>query len=135
MAQKVHAVGVIFQNEHGQILVLRRHPRDPEGETWGLVGGKVDPGEDIQMAAVRETQEEVGHTIDPKALHFIKTYHWDREDLNITFDVFKLDTLVDEVVLQLEQTEHTEHLWATPHDLLLRQDLMIGLYPILEDIK
>jgi ADP-ribose pyrophosphatase YjhB (NUDIX family) len=45
MAKKIHAVGVIFENEHQQILVLRRHPQDPEGATWGLVGGKVEPSE------------------------------------------------------------------------------------------
>ena len=118
----------------GQILVLRRHPRDPEGTTWGLVGGKVDPGEDIRMTAIRETQEEIGHTINPSDLQFIKTYHWDREDLGITFDVFRLHTLTDAVVLELEQEESTEHMWTDPHDLYRRQDLMIGLYPILEDV-
>lgn len=65
MTKKIHAAGVIFENEHGQILVLRRHPQDPEGTTWGLVGGKVEPGEDGLTAAIREVHEEIGHTIDP----------------------------------------------------------------------
>lgn len=89
MAKKVHAVGVIFENEHGQILVLRRHPRDPEGATWGLVGGKVEPGEDRVQAAIPEVQEEIGHTIAPVQLQFMKTYHWEREDLDIVFEVFR----------------------------------------------
>jgi mutator protein MutT len=89
MPKKVHAVGVIFKNEHQQILVLRRHPESPEGATWGLVGGKVDPGETKEETAIRETQEEIGHTINPSQLRFLKTYHWDREDLDITFEVFK----------------------------------------------
>lgn len=133
MAKKVHAVGVMFENEHGQILVLRRHPRDPEGATWGLVGGKVDPGEDKIQTAVRETQEEIGHTIDPSQLQFLKTYHWDRDDLDITFEVFRLKTSSDELTLEIEKEESTEHMWANPHDLQKRDDLMIGLYPILKD--
>jgi ADP-ribose pyrophosphatase len=134
MAKKVYAVGVIFENEHQQILVLRRHPRDPEGTTWGLVGGKVEPNEAKEVTAIRETQEEIGHTIDPLQLEFIKTYHWDREDLAITFEVFKLKTLSDAVKLEIDSNESTEHMWAKPSELYKREDLMIGLYPILEDV-
>jgi mutator protein MutT len=133
MAKKVHAVGVIFENEHHQILVLRRHPQDPEGATWGLVGGKVEPGETKEQAAIRETQEEISHIIDPSQLQFLKSYHWDREDLDITFEVFKLQTLSDTVTLEIDQNENTEHQWASPHKLYELKDLMIGLYPILED--
>ena len=132
MAKKMHAVGVIFENEHGQILVLRRHPQDPEGATWGLVGGQVEPGEDTTETAIRETEEEIGHRIEPSQLQFMKTYHWDREDLDLTFEVFRLQTTTNRVTLELNQSESTEHLWANPQELLKRHDLMIGLYPILK---
>ena len=134
MTKKIHAVGVIFENEHGQILVLRRHPESPEGTTWGLAGGKVEVGEDKETAAVREVQEEIGHTIDLSKLQFVKTYHWDRDDLDITFEVFKLPSLSGEVTLEIDQNEHSEHQWALPQELHSRPDLMIGLYPILEDV-
>lgn len=133
MTKQVHAVGVIFENEDEEILVLRRHPQDPEGTTWGLVGGKVDPGENRTQTAVRETQEEIGHTINPVQLQFLKTYHWDREDLDITFEVFKLKTLANDVTLELEENESTEYMWAKPRELQKRPDLMVGLYPILQD--
>lgn len=94
MAKKIHAVGVIFENEHKEILVLRRHPQDPEGATWGLVGGKIESDETKEITAIRETQEEIGHTIDPSKLEFIKTYHWDRADLDITFEVFRLQGFI-----------------------------------------
>ena len=134
MAKKVYAVGVIFENEHRQILVLRRHPRDPEGATWGLVGGKVEPGEVKETTAIRETQEEIGHTIDPSKLTFLKTYHWDRDDLDITFEVFKLQAVSEEVTVEIDENESTEHMWVSPGDLYKRKDLMIGLYPILKDV-
>jgi 8-oxo-dGTP pyrophosphatase MutT (NUDIX family) len=134
MAKKIHAVGVIFENEHQRILVLRRHPQDPEGATWGLVGGKVEPNESKETTAIRETQEEIGHVIDPSQLQFLKTYRWDREDLDITFEVFKLRTLSDAVTLEIDQNENTEHMWVNPSELYKRKDLMIGLYPILEDV-
>jgi 8-oxo-dGTP pyrophosphatase MutT (NUDIX family) len=127
MAEKVHAVGVVFENEQGQILVLRRHPRDPEGATWGLVGGRVEASETREITAVRETQEEIGHTIDPSRLEFLKTYRWDREDLNITFEVFRFPTSSDAMALELEQNESTGYMWIEPHKLYTRKDLMIGL--------
>lgn len=133
MAKNVHAVGVIFENEQGKILVLRRHPQDPEGTTWGLVGGKVEPSEDEATAAKREVQEEIGHSLDLSELQFVKSYHWERDDLSIRFTVFTLPTQIEKVTMDIDQNEHTEHLWASPEDLYRRKDLMIGLYPILED--
>lgn len=131
--KKVHAVGVIFEDDNGQILVLRRHPQGPEGNTWGLVGGKVEPGEDEATAAKREVEEEIGHRFDLNKLQHIKTYYWQRDDAEITFAVFLLFSQQKDVVLDINQNEHTEHLWAKPEELYKRQDLMIGLYPILKD--
>lgn len=133
MSKRVHAVGVMFENEKGQILVLRRHPQDPEGATWGLVGGKVEPGEDEAAAARREVQEEIGYDIDLGTLQFVKSYRWERDDLDIDFTVFALAAHTNRVTLDINRDEHTEHLWAKPADLYQRKDLMIGLYPILED--
>jgi mutator protein MutT len=133
MAKKIHAAAVIFENEHGEILVLKRRDNSPEGRTWGLVGGKVEAGEDPKTAAIREVQEEIGHVIDDLKLEFVKTYHWDRDDLDITFDVFKLPALTDDVAVALEEDKHSEHRWAKPADLRQAPDLMKGLYVIIED--
>lgn len=133
MSNKVHAVGVIFESPEGKILVLRRHKQDPEGETWGLVGGKIDEGEDKVQTAVREVKEEINHSIDSSKLQFLKTYHWGRDDMNLTFEVFKLPITQNELHVNLERQENTEYLWANPKDLYQKKDLMIGLYPILKD--
>jgi 8-oxo-dGTP pyrophosphatase MutT (NUDIX family) len=134
MVKKIHAVGIIFENAQGQILVLKRHPVNPEGVTWGLVGGKLEAGEDRIAAAVREAREEIGYAINSTQLQFITTYHWKREDINLTFEVFRLAHLPNSVVLTLNRDEHTEHLWAHPEKLYRRPDLMMGLYPILQDV-
>jgi 8-oxo-dGTP pyrophosphatase MutT (NUDIX family) len=135
MATKVHAVGVIFEDlRTGQILVLRRHALDPEGGTWGLVGGKVDGDENAKETALREAEEEIGYDIDSTKLEMVKTYQWDRDDLNLTFEVFRLRTASDEVAVILDDTESSEFLWVLPQELYKRKNLMIGLYPILEDM-
>jgi mutator protein MutT len=46
--------------QHGRVLAARRtHPADVAGG-WELPGGKVDPGETVEHAVVREIREELG---------------------------------------------------------------------------
>jgi 8-oxo-dGTP diphosphatase len=43
----------------GRVLLVRR--RRPEGDlVWQMPAGKVEPGESVEQAVVRETAEEVG---------------------------------------------------------------------------
>ena len=51
------AVCVFIRNSEGKILAVSRR-NDPNN--WGLPGGKVDPGETLEAAAVREVFEETG---------------------------------------------------------------------------
>lgn len=48
------------------LLVQRRNP--PDAGLWGYPGGKIEPGETIAEAAVRELQEETGVVGRPHAL-------------------------------------------------------------------
>lgn len=41
-------------------LLTHRSPEVHMGDTWGIPGGAIDPGEDPYQAALRETQEELG---------------------------------------------------------------------------
>lgn len=133
MTKKVHATGILFEDKNGKILVLRRNAERPEGRTWGLAGGKLNEDEDSKTAAIRETQEEIGHIIQPDDLRYLKSYHWDRDDLDITFDVYKLLVTGDAVKLEVNKNEHSEHTWLLPSELYARDDLMQGLYLILKD--
>ena len=134
MVKRVHAVGVILENTKGQILVLRRHPQSYEGGTWGLVGGKVELGENKVVAIVREVQEEIGYKIDSTKLRYLKTYKWNHEIPNITFEAFKYADLIKHIHVNLDPDEHTQHLWELPEELYRRKNLMVGLYPLLEDV-
>lgn len=133
MKRKAHAVGVIFEDADGDILVLKRHQDSPEGNTWGLVGGNIDEGEDSLAAALRETSEEINHSLPSSELTFLKTYHWERPDLDLKFEVYKYKVAKDRVDIRLDIDENTEHMWAQPKNLHERSDLMIGLYRIIED--
>lgn len=49
-------VAVLIENESGALLLDLRKDCD----MWGLPGGRVEPGESIEQAALRETREETG---------------------------------------------------------------------------
>lgn len=49
----------ILDGERRRLLLVRRR-RMPEADHWGLPGGKVDFGETVEAAVVREISEELG---------------------------------------------------------------------------
>lgn len=59
----VAAVGGILEADDGQVLLITRG-RDPGKDKFGLPGGFVDPGEDVERALRREVEEEVGMQVD-----------------------------------------------------------------------
>jgi ADP-ribose pyrophosphatase YjhB (NUDIX family) len=53
------AVGVVARDPGGRLLMVLRG-RPPAKGTWSLPGGRVEPGETMAAAALRETAEETG---------------------------------------------------------------------------
>ena len=74
----VRAAGCIVQDDAGNMLLISRNNR------WDLPKGKVEEGETLLQAALRETEEETGVNVDkatssnatpPTYQHVFKTYH------------------------------------------------------------
>jgi 8-oxo-dGTP pyrophosphatase MutT (NUDIX family) len=80
----IEAAGGIVENSANEILFIYRLNK------WDLPKGKVEIGENIQAAAIREIEEETGatnltlqhkigetyHTYKAFGKHFLKTTHW-----------------------------------------------------------
>lgn len=49
----------------GTVLLQRRAFGGVHGGLWEFPGGKVDPGETLELALVREIEEELGIAVDP----------------------------------------------------------------------
>lgn len=65
----LEAAGGLVTNQFDEILFIHRFDR------WDLPKGKVEDGESVEIAAVREVEEECGITA-PEIKNFIdKTYH------------------------------------------------------------
>ena len=62
-------------NYDGKILIIQRCEEDEIGAgTWECAGGKVDFGEDLETALMREIGEEVGLTVSVEKLLYAATF-------------------------------------------------------------
>jgi 8-oxo-dGTP diphosphatase len=64
----VLVVAVALIGRDGRILLQRRRLTAEHGGLWEFPGGKVEPGETPQIAALREIEEELGVLLDLPAL-------------------------------------------------------------------
>ena len=53
------ACGAAIHDQQGRLLLIQRR-KPPEAGAWGLPGGKVDFGETVKEAVLREIDEELG---------------------------------------------------------------------------
>lgn len=74
-------VGVILVAADGRVLMRRRPPGKAHAGLWEFPGGKVEPGEGVRAALVREVAEELGIVIAPRKLAFAALSHDRRPDL------------------------------------------------------
>ncbi len=86
-------VGVFVRNEKGQVLLEKRS----DCGLWGLPGGRIEAGESILEAALREVAEETGLSI--QILRLIGVYS-EPADRIVTYPdngdvVHKIDVIVE----------------------------------------
>jgi ADP-ribose pyrophosphatase YjhB (NUDIX family) len=60
----------------GDVLLARRLGTGYADGLWNLPSGKVEPGEHVTAAVLRETREEIGLTLPPEAVTFAGVVHY-----------------------------------------------------------
>jgi 8-oxo-dGTP pyrophosphatase MutT (NUDIX family) len=115
---RIGAIGIVHRD--GKTLLLHRrgdlalHPG-----LWGLPGGGLEKGEDLDDALVREVREEtglpvrVGRSVD--TWFQINTLN-SGERVPFVIACFECLTRSTKEPI-LDKAEHTEYVWSTPEDL------------------
>ncbi len=101
----------------GKILLLHRNENKSQGNRWGLPAGKVENGESIKNANVREVKEETGIDIEKENVDYLgETYHH-HGNYDFVFHTFyiRLNTIHD---VKINFGEHEEFIWKTPAEVL-----------------
>lgn len=111
-AQEVHvAVGVVIRN--GRVLIARRPEHAHQGGLLEFPGGKVEPGETVQQALVREMYEETGLQLIANDLQPVIGIHHDYGDKRVFLDVWTTTSAAG----QAESREGQPVQWLLPDEL------------------
>jgi mutator protein MutT len=98
-----------------KFLVIRRHDKAKKfGGTWGFPGGKVEIGETVAGALIREIKEETGLKLDDKLL-FVDTYYYG-DSVGLHFTAFSdSDKVTPEAGVEFKWLSNLAELQKLPH--------------------
>ena len=94
----------------GKVFIAKRQMVGDMGGRWEFPGGKIEEGEDLQTAVVREMQEEFGVTVSVGRK--ITSGSFMHREKPCTLDVLEVHFPHDGMDKPFTLTEHTEYKWA-----------------------
>ena len=120
---------VLFQ---GKFIMLLRQPNKASGGKWCLPAGKVDAGEDLKAAVLRETKEETGIDLAPGKVAHFGSYYVCHGDFHYGWHMFSTE-LSYKPEVKINTYEHAEYRWvnkdeAMKLDMVEDQDKSIELF-------
>jgi 8-oxo-dGTP pyrophosphatase MutT (NUDIX family) len=123
-----------FLEYNGKFVILLRHSHKPDGNTWGLAGGKVELGETDQNAMLRELHEETGYQATAHELEHLGDNEFiSSSGKSYVFVTYKVK-LKDPHQVLLEASAHSEYKWATAEECYDKTDLIPGFHELLRII-
>lgn len=100
---------------NGRALIIQRSAADDVGaNTWEFAGGKLDFGEDLETALVREIREESGLEVQVNKLIYATTFNT-HEHRQLVILAYLCSATNDTVNLS---DEHQDYLWANKKQIL-----------------
>jgi mutator protein MutT len=121
------AVGAVAV--HDDALLVVRRGRGPAAGEWAVPGGRVEPGETLHEAVVRETAEETGlEVVVDRFLGWVERMGDDHHFVILDFAVTVLDAGAEPVA----GDDAAEVAWVPLHELSEIR-LVAGLHEFLRD--
>lgn len=100
----------------GKVLIVQRSKDDDiGGGTWECVGGKIEFGEDLETALLREIKEEVGLSVTIEKILYATTFKTD-PTRQVVILTYLCSSNSNEATLS---KEHSNYKWATKDQLKL----------------
>jgi 8-oxo-dGTP pyrophosphatase MutT (NUDIX family) len=120
-----------FLEHDGKFPILLRHSHKPDGNTWGLPGGKVEAGESDEDAILRELYEETGYQAAPAELEHIDDYNFiSSRNEPFVYGTYRV-VLPYMHEVQLEETAHAGYKWVTAQECDALPNLILGFHELL----
>lgn len=121
--------GMLFATKT-RILLLHRSGSVYEPYTWGVVGGAVEPGEQLQAAAAREAKEELGSL---PSYRILRRYVYTDGDFQYTTFIAQVSEETADNWRPRLNWENTEYAWVTQMELS-NYKLHFGVKPVLSKL-
>jgi 8-oxo-dGTP diphosphatase len=103
----------VLQDTKGRFLLMQRSSKCKGWPgKWEFPGGKVDRGEELTDALIREWKEETGLSVVPQAC--IDVFEWEREQDRILYLVFRVRSKSFNVKIS---DEHDDLGWFTASEI------------------
>lgn len=99
----------------GKVFIAKRQMTGDMGGRWEFPGGKIEEGEDLQQAVVREMQEEFGVTVSVGRK--ITSGTFTHKGKPCTLDVLEVSFPHDGLAKPFVLTEHTDYKWADINEI------------------
>ena len=110
-------VAAAVVKREGRVLLTRRMEGTHLAGFWEFPGGKVEPGEDPEVAVVRECREECAIDLEVVDVIEVAFHRYERKDVLLLFYECRL--------AREQEVQHlgvAEHAWVLPSEL--------GAYPL-----
>ena len=106
-----------------------RRSHKPDGDTWGLPAGKVEQGEEDQVALLRELKEETGYLASENELEHLLDFNFG-QDNKYTFAAYRIK-LARPHELILEDAAHADFKWVTATECYAMPNLIPDFHELL----
>ena len=121
---KAEVVGCCYLHYQDKILLLHRQDHKAEGNRWGIPGGKLNKGEPLIEATIREVFEETGFQLEREKVHYIGKVYIKVPNFDFEYHMIEyLPPIENPGNVKINFKEHKGFTWATPKDAL-KMDLI-----------